>query len=345
MVNKVSRSAAVFALMVLMMFSGCEEKKDMTEHKKDVFAMDTYMMLKVYGENGDKVLMRAKKEIKELEGLFSVTDEKSDISRINKDGTAQTAEDTSNLIRKSLEYSELTEGALDITVYPVLREWGFTTGQYHIPDDSTVKELLKKVSYKNITVNDGTVTLAKNAEIDLGSVAKGYTSDRLCELFRNEGITSALVNLGGNVQAVGKKPDGSMWRVGVEDPKDNSNIVCTLEIEDKAVITSGNYERFFTGDDGRNYWHIIDPKTGRPADNGLISVTITGDSGTQCDALSTALFVMGTEKAMKFLSEHTEIDAVLIDNDMKVYITEGIEKVTEFSEGYEHTVIKRQETA
>lgn len=341
-VKRIFITAAVFIAAFAAALSGCGEKNSMPEFKRDVFAMDTYMSLRVFGIDGEKSLDHAEDEIQRLERLFSVTDEKSDIAGINLSGSAKVYEDTAELITMALNYCEMTSGALDITVYPLLREWGFTTGNYHVPDKQVIDSLLEKVGYEKVSVNDGVVSLKNGGAADLGAVAKGYTSDRVCEIIRKQGITSALVNLGGNVQAIGAKPDGSPWKVGIEDPRDNSKIVCSLSIEDKAVVTSGDYERYFIGDDGRRYCHIIDPKTGMPADKGLISVTIIGKNGTECDALSTALFVMGTEGAEKFLENHKEIEAVLIDGDMKVYMTEGAAELAELSEGYENAVIKRQ---
>ena len=326
----------------LTVFSSCSESKSVQEHKKDVFAMDTYMSLKVYGENGKEALDAAEKEIQRLEGLFSVTDGKSDVSRINLQGSAQVSEDTAELITAALGYCKETDGALDITVYPLLKEWGFTAGEYHIPDDAVIDGLLSSVGYDGVTVSDSTVTVRKGGAVDLGAIAKGYTGDRISSLLRERGIASALLNLGGNVQAVGKKPDGSLWRVGIEHPRDAGRVVCTLSVEDKAVVTSGDYERYFIGEDGRRYCHIIDPETGRPADSGLISVTVIGASGVECDALSTALFVMGRERAESFLQAHGNIDAVLIDRDMKIYMTEGAVACAEMSGEYENTVIKRQ---
>ena len=158
---------------------------------------------------------------------------------------------------------------------------------------------------------------------------------------QKNGVDSALINLGGNVQAVGTKPDGSKWKVGIQDPENSGEIVCTLSVSDCAVVTSGNYERYFVGADGKKYWHIIDPKTGYPADNGVISASVIGKSGVMCDALSTALFVMGTEKAIAFCKAHREIDAVIITSGKKMYVTEGLEDMSAVSDKYELSLIKR----
>lgn len=313
----------------LMLLSGCEKNAadKSVQASRDVFAMDTYMNLKAYGENAETALRLAEDEILRLEKLFSVTSENSDISAINKsDGnSAAVAEDTAEIIAKALEIGDQTGGALDISVYPVLREWGFTTGEYKIPEKTALDALLENVDYRRIQLDDGAVTVPENYQLDLGALAKGYTSDRVMEIFKENGVESAVISLGGNVQTLGKKPDGSQWKIAVTDPFSPDSTLAVVEVSDKAVITSGSYERYFIGDDGVRYHHIIDPEDGFPADSGLVSVTVIAESGIMCDALSTALFVYGCEKAADFWRERENFDMILIDEDGKIFITPGIE--------------------
>jgi len=166
------------------------------------------------------------------------------------------------------------------------------------------------------------VTVGEGMQLDLGSVAKGYTGDRVTDLFRNAGVTSAILNLGGNVQTLGAKPDGKPWRVAVNDPLGNG-YAGVIEVADKAVITSGGYERYFV-EDGTVYRHIIDPADGYPVDNGLLSVTIIGDEGVLCDAFSTALFVMGADRAAEFWQTSDDFEAILLTEDGEILVTEGI---------------------
>ncbi len=319
-----------------------EESKLPEPESRDIFAMDTYMVLKAYGSNAKKALEESEKEIQRLENLFSVNIADSDIARINANsGNPVTVNvSTKTAIAKAIEIGDMTDGALDITVYPLVREWGFTTGDYKIPDEWLIDWHLGNVGYQKIVINGNIVTVPTEFEIDLGSVAKGYASDAVAQILVENGITSGLINLGGNVYALGRKPDGSKWKVGIENPTDTSKMIGYLEVQNKAVITSGNYERFFE-EDGKKYWHIIDPKTGSPADNGIISATIVGDNGLDCDALSTALFVMGTDKAIEFCKAHKEIDAVLVTKDMKIYATDGLEKNLTMTDGLKCEFIKR----
>ena len=325
-----------------------EESKLPEPESRDVFAMDTYMVLKAYGTNAKKALEDAETEIKRLESLFSVKVYNSDISKINStSGNPVTVNaSTKTAIAKAIEVGDMTDGALDISVYPIVREWGFTTGDsenepyYKIPDQWLIDWHLGNVGYEKIIINGSIVTVPTEMEIDLGAVAKGYASDAVLQILDENKIQSALINLGGNVYALGRKPDNTKWKVGIQNPVDKDKMICTLAIENKAVITSGNYERYFEMD-GKKYWHIIDPKTGYPADNGIISATVIGDSGLDCDALSTALFVMGTEKAIDFCKKHKEIDVILVTKDMKIYATEGLEKIMTMEDGLTYEKIKR----
>ena len=289
------------------------------------FAMDTIMTLKLY-EGGDEALLdQAEDRVKELEALWSVTDENSEIYALNHDGTAGLSPETADLLDTALGMCERTGGALDISIYPILRTWGFTTGEYAGPDGETIAALLPMVDYTQVRQDGTDASLPDGMEVDLGSVAKGCTGWWLAWLLKKNGVTSALLDLGGNIQAVGAKPDGSPWRIGVRDPEGDGNIG-VVEIVDQAVITSGGYERYFE-EDGVRYWHILDPKTGFPARSGLVSVTVVGDSGTVCDALSTALFVMGREGAIDFWRQHKDewgFQLVLVEEDGSVTITAGL---------------------
>lgn len=295
-----------------------------------LFAMDTEMELTVYG-GGTDLLDRAEAEIVYLEGLLSTTDPDSEVFALNRDGKGSLSPEPLDLLDQALALCRETEGALDLSIYPVVRAWGFTTGEYRVPSEDELAALLSRVNYTKIQQEGNRVILGAGMELDLGSVAKGYTGDRLLTLFREDGVTSALLNLGGNVQALGAKPDGSPWRIAVQDPS-GSDYLGVLPIMDQAVITSGGYERFFELD-GQVYWHIMDPATGRPARNGLVSVTVVGDSGVYCDALSTALFIMGEKKAEEFWRARRDFDLVLLTEGGRLLLTPGLADKFQLWEG------------
>ena len=293
---------------------------------RDVFAMDTYMTLTAYGNNADEALNEAEAEIERLDALLSTGDENSEIYELNQNGTGTISEDTETLLDESEKLYTDTDGVFDITIYPVMDAWGFTTQNYRIPSAEELKGLLENVDGSKVHYDEDSkeVTLPANVKIDFGGIAKGYTSSRIMEIYKKCGLTSGMVSLGGNVQLLGAKPDGSSWRIAVQSPDDTNDYLGVLEAKDKAVITSGGYERYFE-ENGTTYHHIIDPATGYPAKNGLKSVTIVSDDGTLADGLSTSLFIMGQDKACGFWKKHSdEFDMILMTDDNELYVSEGI---------------------
>ena len=292
--------------------------------ERTFFAMDTIMALRLYQGGDREALERAEDRVKELEALWSVTDENSEIRALNRSGSAAgLSPETADLLDRALDMCARTDGALDISIYPVLRAWGFTTGEYAVPDDEAIAGLLSRVDYTRV-VRDGTsAALPGGMEIDLGSVAKGYTGAVLASLLKESGVTSALLDLGGSIQAVGAKPDGSPWRVGIRDPEGDGSLG-VAEVIDQAVVTSGGYERYFE-QDGVRYWHILDPETGKPARSGLASVTVIGEDGAVCDGLSTALFVMGLDGALEHWRQYQDFEAVFVSEDGSITITAGLQ--------------------
>lgn len=349
-------------LCAALLFSGCgdiqkaetDDSQESTSAQEDdgvklekytgqAFAMDTYMSIDVYSasqELADQAIDLAINRITELEDLFSTTEETSEIYAINANGSGAVSGDVEYVLNRALELCTLTDGALDISIYPVVRAWGFTTGEYRVPLDSELAALLEHVDYTEVSLADSVVTLGEDMMIDLGSVVKGYTGDALTQLLTENGVTSALFNLGGNVQALGTKPDGSLWRVAIQDPNDSASVVGVVSIDNQAVVTSGGYERYFEGPNGEIYWHIIDPSTGVPAKNGLVSVSIVGDSGLYCDALSTSLFIMGEEKAIEFWREQQDFEMILVTDDGRLLVSAGLEDNFESLELYPMTIIE-----
>ena len=309
-------------LSALLFLTGCSAESSPEPVQGTFFAMDTMMDFTIYGESG--LIDQSESLIASLESLVSVTDANSELYAINQTGSGTLTGKASSLMEQALEICRRTDGALDLSIYPIVRAWGFTTGSYQVPDEAEIQALLPLVDYRKIQYDaaDGDVTLPEGMEIDLGSVAKGYAGQLAAQMLREHGVQSALLNLGGNVQTVGAKPDGSPWQIGIKDPQ-GEDAMMVLSVEDQAVVTSGGYERYFE-QDGQTYWHIMDPSTGHPADSGLISVTIVGDEGVVCDGLSTALFVMGLEKAADLWAQSGDFEAVFVTASGEVYITEGL---------------------
>jgi len=297
-------------------------------------AMDTFMHLTAYGAGASTALNAAQQSLLALENQLSVTEADSEISAVNNaDGRpVSVSEDTAALVDFALSMSRRTDGAMDPTVYPLVRAWGFTADEYRVPTQAELESLLPLVGSEQVDLSGNTLTLSPGAMLDLGSVAKGWAGDRLADDLKQAGISSAILRLGGNIQTVGAKPDGSDWVVGIQDP-DSEGMLARLSVRDCAVVTSGGYQRAFT-ENGKTYWHIIDPATGHPARTGLTSVTVIAPSGALCDALSTALFVMGADRAADHWREHRDFEAVFVCEDGRITITAGLEDSFALMDGY-----------
>lgn len=319
--------AVITALCILFTTAGCEDTASDTEKYTDTwYAMDTYMSATIYGAYPYGAMVDLRSKVTELEMLWSVTYDESELYKLNHKGSAEVSAETAELISFALEIAEKSGGALDPTIYPVLTAWGFTTEEKHVPPADELSRLLELVDYRAVSVSGNTVTLGDGMMLDLGAVAKGAASDAVADMLREKGITSALLNFGNSsIMSIGTKPDGSEWRIGVADPEDTSGKknVGVLNVSDLAVVTSGTYERFFVGDDGVSYGHIIDPKNGYPVENELFSATIIAPDSTLCDALSTAVFVMGTERAEALWRELGGFDMLLITKSGEIAVTEG----------------------
>ena len=306
--------------------------RDLPSESGEIFAMDTYMSVSATGEKAKEAVDASLEEIQRLDALWSVGDEDSVVSRLNRHESVELDEDTAGLLERALEISSDTDRAFDITIYPLMEEWGFTTGDFKVPAPERLEELLEHVDAGRLEFSSKEAfNLPKDMQIDFGGIAKGYASDRIMEIFEEYGITSGLVSLGGNVETFHTKADGSAWRVGIQNPDNTipglaaAQLVGIVQAADQAVITSGGYERYFE-EDGITYHHILDPETGMPADSGLISVTIVSPDGCLADGLSTALFVMGREKALSYWDQHRDsFDAILVEADGSITVTAGLE--------------------
>ena len=284
--------------------SGAEEVAEST-----VYAMDTVMMLKAYGSEGEEALKSAEKEIMRLDRLLSRGDESSEVYKLNSAGSMEVSDDTAALVQKAVRISESTGGAFDVTVAPVMDLWGFYGQEFRVPSEEELTEALKTVNWKNIHAEGNTVTLQEGAQIDLGGIAKGYLSGRIMEIFAESGVSSGLVSLGGNVQTLGVKPDGTLWNVAIQHPEDETAYIGIVEVRGKAVVTSGSYQRYFTDvTTGNTYHHILKPQSGYPVSNNLLSATIICADGTMADCLSTAMFVLGEVQSLNYWRTYGKTD-------------------------------------
>lgn len=305
-----------------LFFISCSDK---TPQKLSFEAMNTFMTVQSYGKNAGLANVKAKEAILQLEKTISVNLEESDVYKINHSSVfPQTInDDTAYLIQFSVDIASKSDGALNPALYPVTKAWGFTTGKYEVPAADEIAGLLKLTDYKKIHLKNNQIFLADGMEIDLGAIGKGYSGDKAVEALKNCGVQSALLDLGGNIQVLGTKPDGSDWKVGLKNPF-GGEVVAAIKVSDCAVITSGGYERYFETEDGKSYIHIFDSKTGYPVENNVASCTIITKTGVYGDALSTTLFVLGKEKAIQFWKNNPDFDFIMIFDDDSILYTERL---------------------
>ena len=312
--------------------------------ERELFAMDTYMNLRVWGDNAEEALEAAEQEIHRLDRLLSVSVEDSEIFRANAGETVELSEDTAILLEEAIQLSEETDGAFDVTIFPLMEAWGFSGGDYNVLSDSERKELLAVVGMDHVHYDPErrTLSLDRGTRIDLGGIAKGYLADCLAGLMRTRQVPAAMLSLGSStIQLTGAKPDGTQWSIALRDPEDENAFAGILRTEACVIDTSGGYERFFERD-GKTYWHILDPATGAPAESGLLSVTVVGADGAEGDGLATALFVMGEERALDYWRARADdFDLVLVREDGTITVTEGIQDA--FTTEHEINIAEREE--
>lgn len=348
------RRLAVSILLTALLLSGCgaQMSPDEAQESIQVLAMDTAMLITTYGERSPAAAYACEDAIRDLEKQLSRTDPDSEVSRLNASAgePVEVGEDLGTLLELASYYHGSTGGAFNIAVAPVVSAWGFTEDSFRVPSQAELDRLLPLVDSSQVSVTpsldsngDGPkamVTLGPGQAIDLGGIAKGYAADKIVKVLREHDVPRANINLGGNVLAYGDRPDGTPWRVGIQDPAraDEQNAFAgVLALTDSFAVTSGGYQRYFE-EGGKRYHHIIDPSTGYPADSGLTSVTVVaglgegdGFPGTMCDAYSTALFIMGEEQALAFWRDETQrgeqgcpFELVLVTEDGRVVVTPGL---------------------
>ena len=327
--------AALLLTIFALSLTACGETAAESE-TRTVYAMDTVMNLTVYGENAAAALESAEKELHTLdEAVLSRTAEGSELYALNA-SNGETVECSADdilpaLIETALAISEATDGAFDPTLAPVLDAWGFTKDLRRVPSADELAALLAHTGRDKVALEetaDGySVALSDGAQLDLGGIAKGYAADLLRAQLEKEGVTSATLDLGGDVFVMGKKSDGSDWRIAVKDPGDTESYLGIVSASDAFIVTSGVYERYFE-ENGVRYHHILDPKTGSPAESGLVSVTVMCKNGAWADALSTACFVLGADGALALrddlAAQGTNFELIFVTDDGRVLYTGGL---------------------
>lgn len=336
------KSLAILLLLCLLPLAGCE---DSGRQDVRIISMDTVMDLTAYGSNAQAGLSAATGVINALDAQLDPENPTSTVYAMNHaEGEAvRVSGQIAEMLQTAGTVYSRTGGALDLSVYPLVKAWGFVNGQYNVPSKDEISELLKRPKFSAVKLatfpdSDAVMaTLPEGMELSFGSIAKGCASHYAIAAMRSSGVTSGIVSLGGNVQTLGKKPDGSNWSVAVQDPNNTGSAIGVLSVGETAIVTSGGYYRYFEGKDGERYHHILNPATGYPADSGLLSVTVICENGVMADALSTALFVLGERRAIEYYQTYGDFELVLVTSDGRIVLTNGLYDVFE-SYGDEYQV-------
>ncbi len=266
----------------------------------------------------EKAICKAFDRIKEIEALMNRYLEDSDVSRLNRLGKGEyitVSDETFEVIRRSIKFSELSEGAFDITLLPILELWGFSRkGREDVPTQEEIGERLPLVNFRNVLIDGEEKAVGFSTfgmGVDLGGIDKGYAVDEAVEALKNEGIQNAMVNAGGDIYCLGTKGNDRPWVIGIKHPRKHGRVLTTPEIKDQAIATSGDYEKYYTIDNKR-YCHIIDPRTGRPVQNDVMSVTILASTCLEADALATTCFVLGKDKGLKLIGSLDGVEGMIV---------------------------------
>ena len=340
------RRLTALALLCALL-AGCAPGKQETQPlSATVLAMGTVMTLTLYpveGDDGQAAMDGLRQTLEQLDAALTAG-EGGEAAALNAAGGEWTAVPQSGaLLAQTLELARLTGGTLDPTAYAAVKAWGFADGNYTVPTREELEQLMAAIDYTQVEVSgDGAqARLAPGQQLDFGATAKGWAGDLLRQQLEQEGIASALLDLGqSSIAAVGTKPDGSPWRIAVQDPAgDNGDYVGILELSGRSMGTSGSYQRYFE-QDGVRYCHIIDPATASPARSGLAGVTVVADSCLLCDGLSTALFVMGLEDGVRFWRENSSLgfDVIFITDAGEIFVTSGLMDRFSLADGEEREV-------
>lgn len=332
--NKKKSTFLIIALIAICffiyIFRGNFNKGDYSQTYYDLNTVSEITLHNVKESDSEKILKECGDILLNIDNTMSKTRNNSDVSKINENAGEEyvkISNDTFEVIKKAISFSDISNGVFDISIGPVVDLWGIGTDNARVPNKDEITEKLSLVNYKDISINEKTKSIKlnkKGMEIDLGGIAKGYAADKIVEYLKSQNVDSAIINLGGNVFILGEKAKDTPFKVGIQDPtSEGGTSIGNIAVSNKSVVTSGIYERYLEKD-GTIYHHMIDPSTGYPFENNLSSVTIISSSSIVGDGLSTTTFGLGLEKGMELIESLNNTDAIFITKDKKVYTTSNL---------------------
>lgn len=309
---------------------GCAKEETNEQLSRTELFMGTAVKITLYDHGSEDLLDMVFDHISEIENLVSINKEGTEIVQLNKNAGikgVKLSDFSYNLIKSALEYSKLSDGGYDVSIGPLVKLWSIGLPEAKVPRDDEIEEAIKNIDYTKVNIDDSNneVFLSeKGMMIDLGSIAKGYVADDIVNILKENEVERAIIDLGGNIYAMGTKNKSDNWKIGIQNPsEDRGQIVGTIEVADKSVVTTGTYERFIEEDKVR-YHHVLNPKTGYPYETNIAGVTIVADRSVDADALSTLVFTKGLDEGLQLVEKLESVDAIFIMNDNSVYVTEGL---------------------
>ncbi|MDB8792234.1 FAD:protein FMN transferase [Romboutsia sp. 1001216sp1] len=323
---------SIIIIILTIILVGCQKEEQGEQIGRTEIFMGTPITITLHSGGSKEILDKAFGKVSEIENLVSINKEGTELYKLNKNAGKSSVKlsDTSyKIIKKAIEYSKLSDGGYDISIGPLVKLWSIGLEGAKVPTKEEIDEVIKLIDYSKVKINDKTKEVFLSDEgmmLDLGSIAKGYTADELANLLREEGVKEAIIDLGGNIYALGSKEGNKEWKIGIQNPfDDRGSVVGSIEVANKSIVTTGVYERFIEENDIK-YHHILNPKTGYPYKTEIAGVSIIADYSVDADALSTLVFTKGLEEGFDFVESLENIDAIFITNDKEVYITEGIKE-------------------
>ncbi|MFP4566456.1 MAG: FAD:protein FMN transferase [Spirochaetaceae bacterium] len=321
-----------FVSLALVLLAGCSNTPEEPDTRTELI-LGTTVTIRIYEGATEAAFERAFDRVQEIEERMSTnttdysTTELIEVNRAAGERPVAVSEDTFYVVRRALEYSRMTDGAFDVSIEPLVDLWGIGTEYAAVPSEEEIAERTAKVDYRNVRLDADEQTIYLPEEgmgLDVGGIAKGFAAEEVARILREEGIEHALLDFGGNIITIGTKPDGSRWRIGIQNPLEQRGEFLGI-VEDGAmtVVTAGDYERYFE-EDGVRYHHIIDSRTGYPARSGLSSVTIVAEDSTEADTLATAVYVMGVERGAELIESLDDTEAAFVTKEHSVYMTSGM---------------------
>ena len=343
MYSKHSKLLLVLICMLVVLFTSCIKNPPTTEPgqtpaqtsgqpiTKSDYLLGTVVDITIYDKQDETIIDKAMARIKEIEDKMTINNaETSEIIALNQaagKSEVKVSPDTFDVLERGIYYSELAKGRFDITVGPIVKLWNIGTEYAAVPDPKVLKEKIELIDFHKLHLDKNNLTAKldePDMQVDLGAIAKGYAADEVAEILKANGVQHAIINLGGNVLTVGGKVNGDPWKIGIQDPfNPRGDYLGIISLSDKTVVTSGTYERYFE-QDGKRYHHILDPRTGYPAENEVASVSIITEKSMDGDGNSTSVLLLGLEEGMKFVESQKGVEAIFVTYDKKVYITSGL---------------------